>query len=319
MPNPNFDAVLTTTLRNYNTKLADNVLNNNEFLRYMKTKGRVMLDGGSVITEELMYAENDTVTSFSGLDAISLDRQDDLTAAEYNWKQVGGSVVMSSTDMLRNSGRSKIIDLLKAKIQVCEKTISNRVATMLFGDGTGNAGKDFLGLDAIVSTTPAVGVLGGIDRSLAANVFWRNQADTAGFSFAAAGPSRFSAMHRSLMRGADKPNLIVCGTDVYGYMQGTAYNRAFHANPALADMNFHALMFEGIDVIFDPNCPSDRAYFLNTEYLKMKIHKDYNFKTGEFVPLTAVGQSGRAALVEVAGQLTCSNCALQGVIDNIAA
>lgn len=320
MPNPNFDAIVTTTLRNYRTKLADNVSDNIPFLKMMRMKDRQrVLDGGSIITEELLYGENTTVTSFEGLDTISLARQEGITAAEYNWKQVGGSVVMSSRDKARNSGRSEIINLLEARMMQTEMTISNQVAVMLFGDGTGNAGKDFLGLDAIVSTTPTVGVLGGIDRSDAANAFWRNQANTGGFSFAASGPAAFSTMHRLLMRGADKPDLIVVGTDVYGYMQAAAFNRVFYDNPRLADLNFHALKFEGVDVIFDPACPSDRAYFLNTKYLKFNVHRDYNYKIGEMVPLTAVGQSGSAALIELFGQLTCSNCFLQGVIDNIAA
>lgn len=318
--NPNFDAIVTTTLRNYRTKLADNVTNNIPFLKMMEMKDKMrLLDGGDYITEELLYGENTTVTSFTGTDVISLARQEGITSAQYYWKQVGGSVVMTATDMLRNAGREKIISLLDARIFQTETTISNKVATMLFADGTGNGGKDILGLDAIVSTTPAVGVLGGIDRSDANNSWWRNEANVGGFSFAAAGPSNFSAMVRLLTRGTDRPDLIVVGSDVYGYMQSAAFNRVFFDNPRLADMNFQALKFEGIDVIFDSNCPSDRAYFLNTKYLKFNIHKDYNYKVGEMVPMTAVGQSAKASLIELAAEMTCANCKLQGVIDNIAA
>jgi hypothetical protein len=126
-------------------------------------------------------------------------------------------------------------------------------------------------------------------------------------------------MVRLLTRGMDKPDLIVVGSDVYGYMQAAAFNRVFFDNPKLADMNFQALKFEGIDVIFDSTCPADRAYFLNTKYLKMVFHKDYNYKVSDFIPMQANGQFGKIATIETAGQMIANNCHLQGVIDNIVA
>lgn len=320
MPGTAFDAIASTTLQNYSKKLADNVSNNVPFYKLMKSKDKLEVrDGGRTIVEPLLYGENDTVTSFTGLDQLSTNEQQGIDAAEYNWKQVGGTIVISHTDLLKNTGRDAVINLLDARIQQAEITVTNKMATMIFGDGTGNAGKDFLGLDAIVSTTPAVGILGGIDRSNPLNAFWRNKANVGGFSFAAAGPSQFSSMVRQLTRGMDKPDLIVVGSDVYGYMQGQAFNRTFFDNPKLADMNFQALKFEGIDVIFDSTCPSDRAYFLNTKYLKLVFSKMFNYKVSDFIPMQANGQLGKIATIEVAGQLVANNCFLQGVIDNIAA
>ena len=38
-----------------------------------------------------------------------------------------------------------------------------------------------------------------------------------------------------------------------------------------------ALGFRGIPVVYDEQCPSGEFYFLNTENLKLTIHKEANF------------------------------------------
>lgn len=317
MPNPNFDAIASTTLKHYQKKFADNVSNHIPFYKYMKMKGAVMLSGGETIVEELMYGENAAVQSYSEADTIDTSKQTGLSAAEFQWKQVMGPITLTGTDELRNAGPEKQISLLEARTMQTQITMQNKISKMLFGDGTGNSGKDLLGLAAIVSITPTAGILGGIDRSDVRNSYWRNQAIINAGSFAASGLNQLSTMIRACTRGTDRPSLIVVGSDVYGYLQNEARGRAEFSNSKLADLGFAALKVEGIDVIFDNGCPAGRAYVLNTTYLKLHIHKDRNYAVTKFVePANA---DVLVAKVKFAGQLTVSNCALQGVIDGFVA
>lgn len=313
--NPNFDAIASTTLKNYRGKFADNVSKHIPFFNYMKMKGSVKLDGGDKIVEELMYGEGNA-GSYSGNDKLTITVPTGLSAAEYSWKQIYGTVTLTGSEELRNSGKSKIQSLLEARVLQAEKTMQNRIGEMLFKDGTGNGGKDILGLDAIISTTPTIGVLGGIDRSDPQNAFWRNQANTVG-SFAANGLARMGDMVRKCTRGSERPNLIVTGANVFGFIEQAANGRAQFNNPQLADLGFHALKFEGIDVIFDSFCPDGRMYFTNTDYLKFNIHTDKNFKMGKFVE--PADEDVMVAKILLAAQVTASNCALQGVLYNIVA
>lgn len=311
---PGLEAITATTFKNYNKKFADNVSNHLPFLKYMTTKGKVDLSGGDTIVEELMYAEGNG-GSYSEADVMTVTKPEGLSAAEYNWKQVYATVTYTGTDKLKNSGPERIQDLVKARIKQAEITISNRIGSMIFGDGTGNSGKDVLGLSAIVSTTPTTGVLGGINR--ATYSFWRNKVRTAAGPFSASGLTYMGQMVRQLTRGMDKPNLIVTDADTFGAMENVANGRAQFMNPELASLGFQALKFQGIDVIFDSQCTAGRMYFLNTDFLKMKIHKDLNFKMGDFIE--PADQDVKVAKILFAGQLTCSNCSLQGVIDGFTA
>lgn len=69
--NPNYDAMLSTTLSNYRDTFADN-LSKSFFLAYwLTTRGRkIEEDGGNDIVVQLMYGKNETVRSYSGYEVL---------------------------------------------------------------------------------------------------------------------------------------------------------------------------------------------------------------------------------------------------------
>ena len=314
-PNPNFDAIGSTTISNYAKTFADNVTESNELLRYMKLKNKHMLDGGKTIVKELMYGTANG-GSYSGTDTMNITVPEGLTAAEYEWKQYYATIPITGEEEIKNAGKSELQSLLKARVKQAEIKMMNDLGEHIYLDGTGNFGKNITGLAKYVSITPTVGVVGGIDRSVAANAFWRNYVDTVG-SFATNGLAKLGTAVRALTRGKDRPHVIVMGSTIYGYLQATASNRAQFNNPKLADLNFAALKVEGIDVIYDPQCPPDRIYLLNLDYLQFNIHKDKNFITKPFVE--PADQDYKVAKYLSALQLTGDNFALQGVLYDVQA
>jgi len=99
-----------------------------------------------------------------------------ISAAQYKIAQYADSVTMSGLEMLQNSSKEAIIDLLDGRMQVSEARLLNRISGDLYGDGTGNGGKNIDGLAAAISTSPSTGTYGGINRSNW--TFWRNQVTT---------------------------------------------------------------------------------------------------------------------------------------------
>jgi len=76
-PNSNFDEILTTTLKKYSASMADNVLENNTLLRYLKSKGQVVIeDGGYSLLEGIQFDENDSFKYYSGYETLDLTRND---------------------------------------------------------------------------------------------------------------------------------------------------------------------------------------------------------------------------------------------------
>ena len=94
--NSNFDAIVTTTLKNRTGKVADNVTANNSVLAELSRKGNIMLeDGGQSLVQELDFAENSTFKYYSGWEVLDVNQSDVISAAEFDWKQAAVSVVCS--------------------------------------------------------------------------------------------------------------------------------------------------------------------------------------------------------------------------------
>ncbi len=312
MATPGLSALVASTYKHMQGEFADNCSNGNEFFRYMKMKGSVKVSGGEKIVEELMYAVGNG-GSYSGMDPLTISKPEGLSAAEFDWSEYYATVTVEGSEQIRNSGPEKVNDLVKARIKQAEITMANLHGLAIYGDGTGNSGKDLLGLAAICDNDPTTGTLGTINRATAGNEFWRNAIDTiTAFNTSNEGLTDMGSMVRTLSRGKDRPKVIVAGNTVFGLIEQAANGRAQFNNPQLADLGFHALKFEGIDVMYDPQCTAARLYFLNTDYLHLNVHSERNYKMGKFIePADGVYE---VAKILWAGQLTVSNCALQGVI-----
>jgi hypothetical protein len=62
-PNSDFSEYASTTIANYSADMADNITNNIPLYAYLKSNGNVVTcDGGTQITEQLLYGDNTTVS-----------------------------------------------------------------------------------------------------------------------------------------------------------------------------------------------------------------------------------------------------------------
>jgi hypothetical protein len=83
-----------------------------------------------------------------------------------------------------------------------------------------------------------------------------------------------------------------------------------------AQGSFELLKFGLANVAWDSKCPSGYMYFLNTNYLNFVVHKDFNFKLGDFKELST-GESAWGMDLTWYGSFVCSNRAYQGGIFGI--
>ena len=103
--NADFDQILSTTLKNYIPKLADNVFTARP-LFYALTNGQTIrrISGGAKIVVPIIYGTNSTAGSYAGDDTIAITAQTGISAAEYSWKQYAASVTITGIEEAKNSG-----------------------------------------------------------------------------------------------------------------------------------------------------------------------------------------------------------------------
>jgi hypothetical protein len=316
-PNSNFDEILTTTLKKYSASMADNVLENNTLLRYLKQKGQVVLeDGGYSLLEGIMFDENDSFKYYSGYETLDLTRNDVLTTAEFDWKQAAVVVQVSGLEMRQNMGETRVFNRIKELVKVAEKTMANNLASALYADGSNT--KQPGGLRLYVESTNTASqtsTVGGISRGTYS--FWRNQAVVyASAADAADIIGRMNNMWILTKRGADVPQVIVADANYFGYYWAALQDIQRITDFKSGNSGFSSLAYYGpggsATVEYDDQCPANTMYFLNLDYLKWKVHQDANMRVLE--DRNPINQDALVRPIIWMGQMTISNCARQGVI-----
>jgi hypothetical protein len=275
-----------------------------------------------------MYNDSTTnnTNSYSGYEVLNVSQNSPISSAQFSITQYAAAVSISGLEMIQNSGKEAIIDLLDGRMMVAEAQLANRIGSDIYTDGTGNSGKNITGLGAAVPDAPSTGTYGGINR--ASYSFWRSQK----FSGVTDGGSAVSASNIQsymdslavqLIRGTDKPDLIVADSNYYRlYLQSMqSIQRVTDGGNSTQGAGFASLKYYGAgmasDVVLDGGIGSaataNHMWFLNTKYLMFRPHVDRNF-----VPIggerQAVNQDAIVKLIGWAGNLTSSGPQFCGVL-----
>jgi hypothetical protein len=313
--------ILATTIESRSRKVADNVTKNNALLTRLNQRGNIKtVSGGSLILEEISFAENGNGSWYSGYDLLPVAAQDVISAAQFYIKQIAVPVVISGLEQLQNSGREQMIDLMSSRLDVAEGTMSNLISQGLYGDGTGYGGKTIVGLEAAVPYTNT-NTYGGIDRGTW--TFWKNAINTkAGGLTATVTQTAMNEMWAKLVRGSDRPDLVLATNTMWAaYMASLQAIQRF-TDPSSAALGFPSIKYMDADVVLDggiggfgvdsASSPFTSMYFLNTKYLKFRPHKDRNMVALNPTRRYSVNQDAEVQILAWAGALTCSGAQFQG-------
>lgn len=307
MANPNYDEILSTTLANHMPRLVDNVFSARPLVYFLKKAGQVrVVNGGNKIVLPLMYGQNSTAGSYSAYDTIDITPQTGITAAEYNWKQYAATIAISGIEEAQNSSEEAIIDLLEAKTFQAEETITEQMDQMFIqSDGTGNSGKDWLGLEILVRDATAT--VGGIDASV--DSWWESYVEGTAGSLDLAS---MRTAYNSVAVGNDQPNVILTEQTLFEAYEDLLQSQERFMDASTADGGFQNLLFKGAPVVYDDYVNAGDMYFLNTKYIRLVGHGDNWFKPTPFV--RPDNQDARYAQIICYGELTISNRKRQGVL-----
>lgn len=150
-----YDELLSTTLRNYQPKLVDQVSRGLPLLYWLNSKDRKrIVDGGYQIVVPLIYGFNNTVQTYSGYDTVSVTPQTGITSAIYDWKSMAVSISINREEERKNSGAHRLVSLLEAKTQQAEKSMMWVLSDMIHGRH-GALAKTQVGSD--INTVDSVG------------------------------------------------------------------------------------------------------------------------------------------------------------------
>ena len=301
----------------------DNVFTSQALLYLIGEDGfKEDVSGGRLFEATVEYATNTTFKSYGELEQLDTTRIDVFDAARYEQKIVAGTIVFSDLEELRNAVENRKIDVIKAKLQNGSSTAFEILDAMLFGDGTGNGGKDVDGLAKVISTTPTTGTVGGINAATFA--FWRNR-ETAGAKttnpFDNLRSTMTSVYNQCSLGGTERvpTGLISDRATFEGYESlltniERLYREDAERDGDIAFLN-DAIAFKGKPYVYDEQAPANEVFFLNNKYLKVSYLKGGWMKMKDAVE--PANQLARIHRVITVCNMTASARRHLGVVDSI--
>lgn len=247
------------------------------FNQLSKGEGFHGRSGGDFIATPLEYVLNNTVASYTDSDPISTTRIDVFDRAEYEWKEIAGTAIMSDIEEDRNKGEGQVFALLPAKLENLRMSMKGEINRQMFTNGTGNSGKDIGGLAYLIASAPATGIVGGINRANFA--FWRNQ--QAAGTLTTTAFDNLRAVMRSIYNlcsngvGDAHPSAIVTTRTVFEGFEGLLLANERFTTKDEGDGGFknEVLKFKGAKISYDNDCGAGLMYFFNPRFLKLAYIK----------------------------------------------
>lgn len=289
-------------------KMFDNIFDSNPYLqRIMKSGSYKSQDGGTTIDIPLNYATTTAAGWYQGAETLSTTDNENLSAASYAWRSFYANISITREDELKNSGDSAVLNLLKQKSMIAEKTAKDTIGTGLYSDGTD--AKSIVGLRDIVAIDQTVG---GISQST--NSWWQAQVDSTTTTLTMAA---MQSVYEDCSIDNETPTVVLSTRANFNRYYGLLQPQQRFTDSDTAKGGFQNLMFNGTVVLVDSHCPANHMFFVNEKHAHLFYHPQQNFSFGGFEK--ALNQELKVGRVLWMGSMASSNNRLHGALTGITA
>lgn len=237
-------------------------------------KGNEIVDGGKKIRVFLEYGRSN-VGTYGNKSTIPTSKVDIVNAARFAWSGYVGANTIDLDEQVQNSGAEAMVDLAYTKLQNIQKSIRDYMGAGIYAArSTSENSYGFDGLADLFSTTTST-AYGSIKEDDMAQ--WKANVDTTAEAIS------YKVMQKlfrlaSIGQSKDaKPDLIITTQLLKDGYTRTLQTQQRFQNDKLVEAGFQNIMHDGVPMVYDDNQATGVIDCLNTKYLKIKTHKDYNF------------------------------------------
>lgn len=287
-------------IRNQTT---DNISVQTPLLKKLMAKKKELIGGRLNVVKNIRKSHDSNFAWTYGEQKVSFNRRQTTELAAFPWKvAVDGMYIPfdflfgNGIDVvegkrgeakLEKAERVQLIDLLDEQNSAFTIGFNEKLDLELHRSGTSSADA-IVGLDALVSTTPETGTVGGIDRATAS--YWRNTAIT-GIQSTSDGEltKAMEKAWRQCHRNGGTPDFILAGSDfIDAYRSSVVVTQNAEAgkvkriDAGVGEGVNTGLYFKGVEIIWDPQFENldtldspdiaweKRCYFLNMRDMELR-------------------------------------------------
>jgi hypothetical protein len=285
----------------------DQINNARPLLQWFMKNKKPTTFGNGQCTVNIFTTNNGNYQNYFGADQVTHNKRDGVRQAKYQYANyhdgfwfdddelaAAGIIMTDDGSATQTLEEAQILaDKLEAAYMALRESVQTGLDIELLDDGTANP-KACVGLDALVDTTPATGVVGTIDSATA--TYWRN------FASMAISAANLLAQMELLWRrcsqfGAGAPDYIVCGEtflDAYRTACSAPSNAGVIQRQVVVqekggvglDGSVSGLFFKGVPLVWNPSFEAmdvikgaithpwtKRCYFLNSKFISLQPMK----------------------------------------------
>ncbi|MBB6731890.1 phage major capsid protein [Cohnella zeiphila] len=313
-----FDKYYASWVNEIPKQMYDNISRRSPTMKMLMKNKKSWDQGGDTIQPAIEYAYASNAGSYRGYDTLNIEPQQTVTDAEFRRKQLYASIVYNGYEVASSRGKNAIFSMAEIAMNGAETALFNLMATQIFADGTGNGGKDILGLPAAVDDGTNVAIYGGIDRTT--NTFWKAQYDD---SIGSITNDILTQYYVAASRGGlqNSPDFMVAGFTAWQAVNKVVSGRyethstVNDAGKMFGNLGFPFINFMGVPVVYDEYCPTGDLYMLNSDTIQLWTDPVINFKPSELVK--PPNMDAKIGQIFWSGELVCTqpraNVHLKGI------
>jgi len=262
----------------------------------MKTKGS-MPGGKENAVVQLRYRYQSNFQFFNGRQQVSYNNRSTIEQASFPWRSAHDGFAIEEDRLIQNgisllddkkpaqnsqAERVQLQNLFQEQIEVMDLGFDEEFDKKLIQDGSAGT-DDIEGLDHLVATDPTTGTVGGIDRSVAGNSWWRNNFSLNLTTTTTTGTiiDKMEIEWRNCIKNGGRPNFIMVGSDFYDGYRNFLLKTYGQVNYSAGDQmsiegGTEVVRFKGVPMVWNPTFDdlggtfAKRCYFINTRFMQLK-------------------------------------------------
>ena len=320
--NRQYQQILTASRAAVSSEIQDLVSDEIALLNVLKRKGAMRSFTGPEIRVPIQIGKQNSQWA-GGYDILANPPVELFNSAVFTPAALYTPISFTGQEMRANDGASQIFDVVKATVDAAKMSAREDMEDALFSDGTGNGGKQIIGMAGAIPIVNNTGTYGGIDRST--NAIWRTSTFDADTDFPTIGTQVDATTIRPMLnrimsqrsRGTRAADLLLMSEEHYwAYDAATTAIQRITRDGSLASLGFQSVEYIGggrkAEIVLvsglNNSMPANTTYGLDTDSLELRHREGFNFDMlfdgkGQM----PINQDALAQFIGWEGALTMSN------------
>lgn len=261
--------------------------------------------------------------SFAGLDSFTAAELSTKQKMLFDLRAARQPIAIAGLEIMANDfPEVQVIDMVKESLEETQTELIDFISGVLYGLGTANSNKDFIGIGAIADDGTNLSTIGGLSRTT-----YPTLNGTYTSSSGLIGLDKMATLYSAVSSGSNLSTPTMAPTtetvfDLYEQLLTPTVRETYSmtgkyslsASPQQAggmsreglsgQTGFVAISYRGIPLTRDEKCPTGKLYMINEntmEWRGAQAVEQTGYKSVPFTPSTLVGVWGESPLSSISG------------------